>query len=303
VPNQPKLNLPADGSVLDGTQVQRFSWTFSDDDAGDSQSKFDLRYSSDGGAHWTTVTRTTPNQYYDVLGGTLADGSYQWQVRTYDALGVVGAWSPSLFFTVAETPGAPTITYPASGGTVGSDDEVDWSTPVQEAFRVILIRHDTATNTDVTYFDSGEIEDPDARSYPLSFPVSGDDVSINVTIRNDGLWSSPAAVEVLVSFLPPPTPTVKFGTAPPGVDDDLVTALDVVWQTPDPPGDGSAAPAQWVDVYLSTDGGVTSQLYAANQPVSGSWRFETPASGVDYWVQVVAHANASAQAASPWTLQ
>lgn len=58
--------------------------------------------------------------------------------------------------------------------------------------------------------------------------------------------------------------------------------------------------AQWVDLYLSTDGGATAQLYATQQSPSGTWIFRTPASGIDYSVQAVAHANQTAAAASPW---
>lgn len=84
---------PANNANLDSTIPQTFSWTFND--PGDSQSAASLRYSTDGGTTWTTVTTTTATSY-TFAANTFASGStVLWQVQVTDSPGLTSDWSPA----------------------------------------------------------------------------------------------------------------------------------------------------------------------------------------------------------------
>lgn len=206
-PNAPTPTYPTGGVSVERAAVQRLSWAFSDSDAGDSQSKFDLQWRVGAGA-WTTVTETTPNTFYDAPAATFPLGSVEWQVRTYDAQGVVGPWSASAFFTAASTPGLPAITAPLNGAVIATGDaSLTWSAPAQESYQVRRVADNAgAADTATVYADTGEVVSNTARLAPLAFAVNNRYEHVQVRIKNSGLWSSWASVRVQVSFTPPLSP-------------------------------------------------------------------------------------------------
>lgn len=202
---------PADNSVLDRAIPQTFDWNFVDPDAGDSQSKYDLRYRLVGATAWTTVSATTTATEHVFAAAALAAGDYETQVLTYDSQGVAAsAWSALRYFTMADAPAAPSITAPASGGTVGApDSEAAWSTPTQTSYQVRRVA-DNAGSPDVAtvYSDTLEVVSSTARNAALSFPVNNRYEHVQVRIKANGLWSSWASVRVMVSYTPPAQPSV-----------------------------------------------------------------------------------------------
>jgi hypothetical protein len=270
-PNAPTLTGPANNATIDLTAVQRFSWTFSDPDAGDSQSKFDLQYRIGAGS-WTTATGTTPNQFNDFAANTFAANTYEWQVRTYDSQGVVGPWSSSFFFTAANPPSAPTITAPISGGTIGvTPTTVTWSFPTQQAWQVRRVA-DSAGAADATtiYYDSGQVTDTITRALSLAFPTNSRYEHIQVRIRSSGLWSTWADVRVQVSYTPPtaPTMTATFNTA--------TASVAVVITNP---AGGTAV--SYNDVYRN-DGSGEIRI-ATSVAANGTFTDWTPAAGVNIY--------------------
>lgn len=206
-PNAPTLTTPIGAAVIDRTATQRFDWDFSDPDAGDSQSAYDFRYRIGAGA-WTTVSGTSPNTYHDLAGGTLAAGDYEWQARTTDALGLVGPYSASGFFTAATPPATPSITDPVNGSTISlSTGSVTWSTPSQTSYQVRKVADSAGSpDTATVYYDSGEVVSVVARSQALTYPTNSRWEHIQVRIKSSGLWSAWASVRVQVSYTPPATP-------------------------------------------------------------------------------------------------
>jgi hypothetical protein len=262
-PNAP-TGLSPDGVTIDRTVTQRFSWTFSDPDPDDSESKHDLRYRASGTATWTVVSGTTPNQFHDFPGGTFAAGDYEWQVRTYDAQGAVGPYSASAFFTAADPPAGPTITDPVNGGTIASETyPVQWSTPEQASYQARRVEDDGAGNPDPTtvYAATGEVPSATARAHTLTFETNNRDEHVQVRIKANGLWSTWSSVRVTVSYTPPAAPTVNV-TA-----DSPEGAIGV-----------AVVPGAWpVDVSAVTftgtgDGGMTGP--AATDGVTGSHVWE-----------------------------
>lgn len=299
-PNAPALTGPADSVTIDLTSTNRFSWTFSDPDAGDSQSAFDLRYSSDGGSTWTTVSGTTPNQYVDVASGTFAAGSYEWRVRTYDSRGSVSSWSSSRFFTAATPPAAVTITAPVNGATISTPTVlVQWSTPAQDAYQVRTVADDGAGNADSStiYTDTGTVTVPDARSATVAYATNGITVHTQVRIKKNGLWSSYADVSNPVSYTPPATPTVAVAVVQIGGKD---VALSVTATHPAPTG--SQPTVAYVDIYRRKVGDASDGArYATQQAAGGTWTDYRVASGQGYEYRVLAVGGNGTATYSAWT--
>lgn len=224
-PNAATWVGPPDSSSLDRAQAQLLDWTFVDPDAGDTQSKYDLRYRVGAGA-WTTITTVTTATDHTFAANALAANDYEFQVLTYDAQGVPAtAWSASKFLTFASQPGTPTVTAPSNGATIPSSTGVlAWSTGSQSSFQVRKTADlagvpDTAT----ILFDSGEVMSASQRDYALSFPVNNRTEHLQIRTRSSGLWSPWGSVKVLVSYTAPASPTARVSS---GVGEILVTPVD-----------------------------------------------------------------------------
>lgn len=116
-PNQPTVTAHANGDDTTGVKV---NWTFSDPDPADTQSRADVRWRVGAGA-WTTVSPAVTGSagLYTFAANTFQTAgvigqSVEFQVRTYDAAGMVGPWSVSSFCVPRrESTTAPTLTLPA----------------------------------------------------------------------------------------------------------------------------------------------------------------------------------------------
>ena len=210
-PNAPTPTYPVSNVSLDRNVTQRFSWTFSDPDAGDTQSKYDIRYRPVGVTTWTgPFTGTTAFAFHDSGAGTFTDGQWEWQVRTYDSVGSPSPFSASGFFTAATVPAGPTITAPTNGSTLSSAAAtLVWSSPTQDAYQVRKVADNAGVaDTATTYFDTGTVESSIVRSHALTFPANTRYEHLQVRVRTTGLWSAWASTRVLVSYTPPTTPSL-----------------------------------------------------------------------------------------------
>lgn len=294
-PNAPALTSMADGGTVNRGITQRASHVFSDPVTSDSQSKFDLRYRLIGAGSWTTVTQTTPNQFYDFPAGSLAAGDYERQVRTYDSVGVVGPYSTSGFFTAADAPDGPTITDPVNAETIiVPANAFTWSAPDQDAYQVRKVADDTETpgtpDTSTVYYDSGEVIDTTTRTVQLNFPVNGRTEHLQVRVKFDDLWSDWASIVVDVDYAAPPVPVVELST-------DIATGSLLVTIT-NPAPDGEDPAASYNEVFV--DDGNGEERRATAVPPNTSWRYWLPVSGRDYStaIRVVAVASSGATASS-----
>lgn len=223
-PYAPSLTAPGENSTVNGDVQQRFSWSFADPDTGDSQSAYDLRYRPQGTTSWTVLSANTPNQFRDVAAGTFGVGSYEWQVRTYDAFGYAGPYSASSFFDVADTPPGPTITAPINGSTIPfSSGSVQWSTSEQDAFEVRRVADDGAGAPDETtvYYTSGVTESALTRSHALTFPENGRYEHVQVRTRYQTVWSPWSSVRILVDYSAPLVPSVTVTPTAPSITVDI----------------------------------------------------------------------------------
>lgn len=291
-PAQPIINEPGSGASISDALDNPFGWTFTDIDPGDTQSAYDFRYSDDGGSTWTTVSDTTSDLFTTVLAGTFTAGSYQAQVRVYDHLGAMSAYSPSLFFTVTPPPPAPVITDPTSGDVVSYTHTVIWTVTAQDSFEVRRVA-DSAGSPDPTtvYFDSGFVSSSTARSAFLTFPVNSRDEHIQVRVRYLGIPSDWDDVLVHVVWIPPGPPTVTLTAS----DTSAAIQIDLVAST-----DMGSPPAVSADLFVSADLGVTSMRIATGLDPTSTFIWWLPASDVDYTFQVIAYAADGSPSISDW---
>lgn len=288
-PNAPTLVGPLGSVTIDYANIQRFSWIFTDPDVGDSQSQFDLQVRVVGAPAWVGITSSTPNNFYDFPAVTFTTANYEWQVRTYDALGAVGPWSASSFFSAATAPTSLTITAPTSGATVNALPAFTWSTPAQTDYQVRRCR-DIAGVIDTTtiYYDSGDVIDAVTRSVNVSLLTNNRNEWLQVRVKNGGLWSAWVGVKVLVSYIQPSPGTVVV------VANSTTASLEIT-TTPAAVGSGEPTPIS-VDIYIREVGtsGVGDRVKAGLFP-SGLWIWWTPASGKSYEVRSLTTGDNGAQ--------
>lgn len=288
-PNAPILNSPVGGLTIDLGVIERFSFTFSDPDPGDTQSAFDLQYRIIGAGSWTTINAITPNSYYDFATSTFTSNNYEWQVRTYDSIGVVGPWSPSSFFTAAVQSASLTITAPISGATVAASAAVAWSTPTQTNYQVRKVRDLAGVpDTSTIYYDSGDVVDTTTRLLTLSFPTNNRYEHIQVRVKIAGVWTAWVSQRVLASYVQPSPGTVL---ATPSVP----TGSLVITTTAAAVGGGEPTPAS-IDLYIREVGttGYGTRVAAVITP-TGIWTYWTPKSGVAYEVRSLTTGSNGAQ--------
>lgn len=276
-PNAPALSYPAGNVALDRASAQRFSFVFSDPNEVDSQSAHDLRYRLTGAAAWT-VRSGGPSQFHDIPAGTFAAGSYEWQVRSYDAEGAVGPYSGSEFFTAQDVPAGPAITDPINGQTISTPTYVvQWTASQQEAYQLQTVA-DSAGNVNATvvYTDTGTVSSAADRGRTISLPVNGRFEHARLRVRVGGLWSPWASARYSVSYTPPATPAV--------VATSLTSSIQLAITDPAPTG--TQPVVDFHDVYRRAQQG--GPLLRIATRVAGSYVDHTPASGVEYAYRIVA---------------
>jgi hypothetical protein len=214
------FNLPPTAPILtpptnyDATVAKAFTWTPTDPNPGDTQSAYQLQIldADLGTTALDTGKVTSTVSSHNVAGGTLTNvKSYQWRVKTWDALDAEGDWSEySTFQTSAG--GQVTITDPAVDNPVGLDTDdtyVTWTVTgatVQASYRIILRRMSTlavvsdtgwVTSTATTALVSGMATDVQYR--------------VEIQVRNAALVLSGIGQRLLTpSYATPEAPVVTL---------------------------------------------------------------------------------------------
>lgn len=206
-PNAPTLTAKAN---FDATASSIFTWTFSDPNAGDTQSAYQLQIdnASTGASAVDTGKVVSTTSSRTVGASTLSNGvNYQWRVRTYDALDAVGAYSSYGTFSTSAS-GTVTITTPATdnpAGVITSNYNIVWSVSgtTQAAYRVVVIRSDTSA----TLVDTGFVTST-ATTYNVTGMLTDVQYQISVTVRNASLVVSGAGTRLITpSYANPEKPT------------------------------------------------------------------------------------------------
>ena len=307
-PDAPLLLSPPNRGVIDLNANNFFTWDFSDQDPGDSQSQFEMRWRRIGASTWAHGgLRQSPNPYFLLAAGTFAAGDYEWQVRTWDSGGLVGPFSSSGFFTAAVQPEGPTITEPVNGGTVGTSTVLlRWSAVAQDAYQVRRVADISGVaSSTIIYYDSGEVLNSATRSVVLDQDVNSRHEHLQVRVKSGGLYSAWASVRVFVSYTPPAVPLVSVVPLPTaGSIGTFVDALGVSLQTQHPSAGQPTVTHLELEVQATTIGdkfrplGVPVRI--AKRLHSGLFIDYRVSSDVDYRYRAKAVASNGTTTLSPW---
>lgn len=274
VPNAPILGARAN---FDATLAADFPWTHSDDD-GDPQAQRNLqirRVSDSVVVH--DVTASTAQEFYTLVGGTIAQNTdFQWRVRTADA-GGFGAFSGWQAFSTSAAP-VVNITNPAVNGAVVSTASVDltWTSndPVT-AYRVRL----NAGGPDIV--DTGKVMGNILHHLIDGLLENGGAYTATVYVWDDKDVVNAGAVRTFTVVYTAPAVPVVVATDP---GDSSFIDVDIT--NPAPAG---AQPAVlFNDVYRRVTGTVDYERIATGVAVSGDYHDHTAAHGVSYDYIVIA---------------
>ena len=297
-PNTPASLYPASSVTLDRSLTQRFSWSFSDPNPGDSQTQYELRYRPTGTSTWTTVGPTTStNQFHDFAGNTFAADDWEWQVRYRDngngvSTPLWSSWSSSAFFVASNAPGGPTITQPINGGTVTAPwSTVAWSIGDQDSYQFRRVADNAgAPNTGTIYYDTGEQASPGARALTVNFETNGRYEHVQVRVKDGGLWSPWSSNRVLINYTPPAAPLLNL-TA-----DDNTASILLSITNPTPTGGQPAV--SYNDIYIDDGDGLGFVRRASLLQPNQAWTYWLPRSGFDYTGKIFVRAIATTGATS-----
>lgn len=299
-PNTPTLTDPINAKVIDKDISNRFSWIFSDPNSTDTQSAYDLRYRIGAGA-WTDLSATTADQFRDIAGATFTADDYEWQVRTTDDLGLVGAYSAGGFFTAATKPATPSITDPTTDQVLtAATYQVVWTSPTHTSYQLRTVADAAGSpDTGTVYTDSGEVVSA-ADTAVAAFNTNSRFEHIQVRVKADGLWSDWASKRVEVDYATPTVPTL--------VATEVGSTVSVAVTNP-PPTTEPAVTGN--DVYVRVKAGGLQDLQrtvdddgiriAANIGENATHIDRSPASGVIYEYRIKAYGNNGTFIFGAWT--
>lgn len=136
VPQQAPRLLTPRGQYINRADVTRFEWIFSGGASGETQSSYELQYSTDNGDTWTTLSETTTNEFREVPAFTFPLGTVLWKVRTYNNWSEVSPYSEEASFTVIGVPGAPQINSVTDSGK----PVISWSATQQSVVEIQILK-------------------------------------------------------------------------------------------------------------------------------------------------------------------
>lgn len=238
-PTTPTNLSPSGGQPVNRANAVRLSWQHNDVNNNDPQSKFNLQWRIQGTTTWNEVTQTTINQYYDI--SNLPHGIIEWQVRTYDQVGLISPYSQIAVFIAGDKPSTPTITAPSEDVVPIPQPVVQWSSVEQVAFHLKVL--DINGNL---VWESQQISTNKALTLGIAL-TNETDYKIQVAIKNaDNLWSEFITKQIYVTYTPPKKPIVTIqaatshivldivnplpeGTEPEVTGNDIYKLMDGVW--------------------------------------------------------------------------
>ena len=194
-------DLSPDGLIIDGDLVNRFSWTYNSE-IGDTQTKFDLQWSSDNGQTWNTITRTTSATYYDMPSRYLPNRNIVWRVRTYGYDEIAGPWSELATVNVYGSPPDPTIMTPSIVNSARPN--IEWTTSdSQTAYEIQVLLVETIV------WQTGEVTGTE-QSVPVGVDLEKRNYTIRLRYKNNyDRWSNWTEKNITVQYVSPGTPQVS----------------------------------------------------------------------------------------------
>lgn len=201
VPQKAPIPIAPISQYIDQNKPIRFEWSFTGGSPGETQSKFDLQYSTDGGSTWTTKTVATENTFYELPAGTFADGNITWRVRTYNNWDEVSPYSESKSFTIIGSPPIPLI----ADITNSARPVITWQSQGQHLYEIQILKDDKII------FETGSIPSTSDRTYKLPIYLEDGTYKAKLRIMNEyNLYSPWAEKTFTISTVKPQKPTMTI---------------------------------------------------------------------------------------------
>lgn len=199
VPQKAPIPISPISQYLDENKPIRFEWSFVGGSPSETQSKFDLQYSTNGGSSWTTKTLTTSNTFYELPAGTFSGGNVTWRVRTYNNWNEVSPYSENKSFTVIGSPPIPLI----SSVSNSARPTVTWQSTNQHLYELQILKDNKII------FDTGSIPSTSDRSFKLPIYLADGNYFVKLRIANEyNLYSEWAEKSFIISTVKPIKPII-----------------------------------------------------------------------------------------------
>jgi len=226
-PSPPTIISPKSETKRNNEAI-RFEWQYQSE-ANDTQTKFDLQWSSNGGQTWNTITQSTSNGYYDMPANTLPVGDIVWKVRTYSADGLVGEYSDQAAFVSAGKPDTPVLTLPNAIENT-SKPTIAWTGAGQVMYQAQVLQGETIV------WNSGEVASTAEQVQVGADLADNTSYTAKVRIKNQyDLWSDWATKAFTVDFELPNKPAFEI------VKDLVRASVRLTIANPAPDGAGGFA--------------------------------------------------------------
>lgn len=200
LPQKAPIPISPISQYLDENKPIRFEWSFVGGSGSETQSKFDLQYSTNGGSTWTTKTVTTPNTFLELPANTFSGGNVLWRVRTYNNWNEVSPYSENKSFTVIGSPPIPLISSVSNSGR----PTITWQSTNQHLYELQILK-----NNEVI-FDSGSIPSTSDRSFKLPIYLKDGNYFVKLRIANEyNLYSIWAEKSFIISTAKPHKPIIE----------------------------------------------------------------------------------------------
>lgn len=208
VPQQAPIPISPISQYIDENKPVKFEWSFLGGSPGETQSKFTLQYSTNGGSTWTTKTVTTSDEYYELPAGTFSGGNITWRVRTYNNWNEVSPYSENKTFTVIGSPPIPLI----SNVTNSARPLITWQSTDQHIYELQVLKGNEVI------FDTGSIPSTTDRSIKLPIYLQDGTYKVVLRIFNEYNLPSPWAEKTfIISTTKPNKPIMEIYSGEYGV--------------------------------------------------------------------------------------
>lgn len=201
VPQKAPIPVAPISQFMDQTKPIKFEWIFIGGSSGETQSKYDLQHSIDGGTNWTTVTNLNGNKYYELASNTLASGNITWRVRTYNNWNEVSPYSENRSFTVIGSPAIPQIV----SVTNSAKPTISWTSSGQHLYELQILKEN------IVILDTGSITSVGDRSFKLEDYLKDGDYIARLRILNEyNLYSPLSEKSFVISTVKPSKPIMEI---------------------------------------------------------------------------------------------
>lgn len=297
--NPSKVN--ANGAAKDVGQPLDLEWSFSDPDVNDAQSAWALSRQIGAGtiAYFRVSDSTWQATEQKNIGGvsarTLAagwgsgtDANHSYKVKVWDTSDTPSVYSPALV-VVPSVPVLPTITSPASGVTITTDEaDISWAVAEQTAYKVRIrfvgeVVYESAWMSGAT--NTFHIPYKLTDGWTFSFEVN--------TLNLEGLESGWVGVTAPVDVFAPPDPTLTVTPIP------SIGAIRVTITNPNPPLTNTNPDFEVNTTPWTVTAGTLTRDTAQAHSGSASGRINPSGSGVTAFAETAKYATA---AGATWTI-